>query len=222
MISAVRIGSIVLLVLLVSACGAAPTVPAISTEDLENTVVVMAATAVAQTQAAIPTNTFPPPTESPTETFTPTETPTLSPTVDLFLPTDTALPTFTALPPSTLTPTNIPTFAPQAPATATNDCSRPLVLWQGPTATFKIVNETKPQGKITLLMSVRAKTGECGWLNIVSNTFSGPVGSYSASAFVDGTRDFKVFGAFEIQKGAWKVIVRNDRIVAHGDCSVSC
>jgi hypothetical protein len=71
-------------------------------------------------------------------------------------------------------------------------------------------------------MSVRAKTGECGWLNIVSDTFSGPVGSYSASAFVDGTRDLKVFGAFEIQKGQWKVIVRNDRIVAHGDCYPSC
>jgi len=63
-------------------------------------------------------------------------------------------------------------------------------------------------------MSVRAKTGECGWLNIVSDDFSGPVGSYSAGAFVDGTRDFKVFGTFEIQKGPWRVIVKNDRIVA--------
>ena len=217
-----RIGSVLLLVLLASACGAAPTTPAISPEDLENTVVVMAATAVAQTQAAVPTNTFPPPTESPTGTFTPTNTPEPSPTVDLFLPTDTALPTLTALPPSTLTPTNAPTFAPQATATPTNDCKRPLVLWKGPTATFTIVNETKPQGKITLLMSVRAKTGECGWLNIFGDTFSGPVGSYSAGAFVDGTKDFKVFGTFEIQKGAWKVIVRNDRIVAHGVCYPNC
>ena len=217
-----RIGSVVLLVLLASACGAVPTTPAIGPQDLENTVVARVSTAVVQTQTAIPTSTFPPPTESPTETLAPTDTPTLSPTVDLFLPTDTAFPTFTALPPSTLTPTNVPTFAPPATAIPTNDCSRPLVLWQGPSATFKIVNETKPQGQITLLMSVRAKAGECGWLNIVSNTFSGPVGSYSASAFVDGTRDFKVFGTFEIQKGAWKVIVRNDRIVAHGDCSVSC
>lgn len=217
-----RIGSVVLLVLLASACGAAPTAPAISHEDLENTVVVMASTAVAQTRAAVPTNTFPPPTEIPTGTFTLTNTPEPSPTVDLFLPTDTALPTFTALPPSTLTPTNVLTFAPQATATPTNDCNRPLVSWQGPTATFTIVNATRPQGKITLLMSVRAKTGECGWLNIVSDTFSGPVGSYSAGAFVDGTRDFKVFGAFEIQKGAWKVIVRNDRIVAHGDCYPNC
>ena len=217
-----RIGSVVLLVLLASACGAAPTAPAISPEDLENTVVVMASTAVAQTQAAVPTNTFPPPTESPTGTFVPTNTPQPSSTVDLFLPTDTVSPTLTALPLSTLTPTSAATFAPQATATPTNDCNRPLVYWKGSTATFKIVNETKPQGTITLLMSVRAKTGECGWLNIVSNTFSGPVGSYSAGAFVDGTRDFKVFGTFEIQKGAWKVIVKNDRIVAHGDCSVNC
>ena len=217
-----RIGSVVLLVLLVSACGATPTTPAISPEDLENTVVVRASTAVAQTQAAVPTNTFPPPTESPTGTFAPTNTPEPSPTVDLFLPTDTVSPTLNALPPSTLTPTSAATFAPQATATPTNDCNHPLVSWQGSTATFKVVNETRPQGTITLLMSVRAKTGECGWLNIVSDTFSGPVGSYSAGAFVDGTRDFKVFGAFEIQQGAWKVIVRNDRIVAHGDCSVNC
>ena len=216
-----RISSVVLLVLLLaSACSATPTVPAISTEDLENTVVVMAATAVAQTQAAVPTNTFPPPTESPTETFAPTNTPAPSPTVDLLIPTDTALPTFTALPPATITPTNSPTFAPQATAAPTNDCSHPLVYWQGQTATFTIVNETRPQGKITLLMSVLAKTGECGWLNIVSDTFSGPVGSYGAGAFVDGTRDLKVFGSFEIQKGAWKVIVRNDRIVAH--CYANC
>ena len=217
-----RIGSVVLLVLLVSACGATPTTPAISPEDLENTVVVRASTAVAQTQAAVPTNTFPPPTESPTGTFAPTNTPEPSPTVDLFLPTDTVSPTLNALLPSTLTPTSAATFAPQATATPTNDCNHPLVSWQGSTATFKVVNETRPQGTITLLMSVRAKTGECGWLNIVSDTFSGPVGSYSAGAFVDGTRDFKVFGAFEIQKGAWKVIVKNDRIVAHGDCSVNC
>jgi hypothetical protein len=207
----VRIRSVILLVLLTSACGAAPTAPAISPEELENTVVVRASTAVAQTQAAIPTNTFPPPTESPTETFVPTNTPEPSATIDLFLPTETASSTFT------LTPTNAPTFAPQANATPTNDCNHPLVVWRGATATFTIVNQTRPQGTITLLMSVRAKTGECGWLNIVSNTFSGPVGSYSAGAFVDGTRDFKVFGTFEIQQGAWEVIVRNDRIVAHGD-----
>ncbi len=204
----------ILLAVLVGACGSAPTAPAISPEDVENTVVVMASTAIAQTQAAVPTNTLPPPTEIPTETRAPINTP--APTIDLFLPTDTALPT------STFTLPNAPTFAPQATATPTNDCNHPLVSWQGPTATFKIVNETKPQGKITLLMSVRAKTGECGWLNIVSDTFSGPAGSYRAGAFVDGTKDFKVFGAFEIQKGAWKVIVKNDRIVAHGDCYPNC
>jgi len=218
----VRIVPVVLLLLLASACGAAPTAPTISPEDVENTVAVKVSTAVAQTQTAAPTNTFPPPTESPTGTFTPTNTPEPSPTVDLFPPTDTALPTFTELTPATLTPTNVPTFAPQATAAPTNDCNHPLAYWHGPSATFKIVNETKPRGTITLLMSVRAKTGECGWLNIVSDNFSGPVGSYSASAFVDGPRDFKVFGSFEVQQGAWKVTVKNDRIVAHGDCAVNC
>ena len=192
-----------LLAVLISACGA-PATPTIDGLSVQNTSVAAAFTLVAQTQAALPTNTVIPPTEIPTQTPLPTDTPVPSPTV-------------------ILQPTDLPTFTPQPATSGTSPCNKPLLSWQGPSASFTLVNETKPQGKILLMMSVVTKTGECGYLHIYSDSFTGPAGDYSAAAFVDGKKSFKVFGAFtNIQAMSWKIIVRNDVIVAKGGCYPHC
>lgn len=198
----VKISSILLtLTFLISACGSAPATPSISSEDLQSTAVAIAFTMVAETQAALPTNTLPP-TETPLPTFT--HTPESSPTPNLTLTLD------------ALTPAVQPT------ATGNDPCNKPLTSWNVPTASFTIVNETQPKGTILLLMSAATSHGECGWLPIYGNSFSGPVGMYSAAAFVDGQKDFKVYASFQIQAGKWKIVVRNDRIVALGVCYPNC
>ncbi len=66
---------------LLTACGAEPAPPTLSVADVQSTAVSAALTIVAQTQAAIPTNTPPPPTETPTSTPPPTNTPFELPTL---------------------------------------------------------------------------------------------------------------------------------------------
>ena len=199
------------LAVLISACGAPAATQAIDPASVQNTALAAAYTVIAATQSAIPTNTTIPPTETLTPAPLPTDTSVPSPTLDAFV-----------TPTSILLPTELPTFTPE-PSTSGNDpCNKPLLSWQGPSASFTIVNETKPQGKVLLLMSVITQTGECGYLNIYSDSFSGPAGTYSAAAFVDGKKSFKVFGAFQIQAISWKIVVRNDVIVAKGGCYPNC
>ncbi len=196
---------IMALALLVSACGASTT-PTIDPVNIQSTAAAAAFTRIAETQAALPTSTLVPP----TQTTLPTNTPAPLPTLDTL-----------ATPTVILLPTDLSTITPP-PAAGSDPCNKALVAWQGPSAAFTIVNETKPKGDIILLMSVLTKMGECGWLNIYSTSFSGPVGTYSAGAFVDGQKDFKVFGAFGITEGGWKIIVRNDGIIAQGGCYPNC
>lgn len=193
----------VLFVLLVGACApqAAPTVNPV---DVQHTAEASAFTMVAQTEQALPTNT---PTEIPSSTPAPTETLLPSPTIDPLIATAT----------NTIAPTSIP----QQPATdaSLENCNKPLTAWEGPTADLALVNETKPEGKITLSLYVQTELGECGYL---ANLSSGPEGMYSAGAFVDGKQSFKVFGYFRITEGSWKIIVRNDKITATGKCYPHC
>src|SRR5260221_13311338 len=139
-----------LLAVLISACGAlaAPTIDAAS---VQNTAQAAAFTQVAKTQEALSTNTLIPPTDMPTETLEPI------PTLD------------STLAPTLLAPTDLPTFAPTSTASASNKCNHAITSWIVPTATFTIVNETQPQGKVLLLLSVLTKTGDCGWINILSS-----------------------------------------------------
>src|SRR5260221_5628256 len=198
-----------LLAVLISACGAQAT-PTIDGLSVQNTSVAAAFTLVAQTQEALPTNTLLPPTDISTETPVPTNT--LEPTTTLDL---TCAPTF-------LAPTGLPTLAPTSTTSSNNNCNHAITSWIVPTATFTIVNETQPKGTIILLLSVLTKTGDCGWINILSTKFSGPMGSYSAAAFVDGKKSFKVFGTFYATPQGWKIIVRNDRIALQNACYPNC
>jgi hypothetical protein len=206
-----------ILILLVSACApqAAPTVNSV---DVQHTAEAGAFTMVAQTQAAVPTATPVPATDTPLATAVPTNTPPPLPTSS----TPGGLPTNV--------PTTIPTFTPLSPNTSSNTnntnnqdiCNQPLTAWQGPTANFNIANQTKPAGTIVLSMYVVTTLGQCGYLIITGDSFSGPIGQYSAGAFITGKQNFKAFGGFNITEGSWKIVVKNDSITALGGCYPNC
>lgn len=216
----------IVFILLASACSAQAT-PTANPADVAGTAQAAALTIVAQTQAAVPTNTLPPPTE--------TASPTLPPTVEM-----PALPTTegtqqgglqaTATGPAGAVgglPTNIPTFTPlpaSSSGSTTNQdpCNQPLTEWQGKTANFTVQNQTQPKGTIVLSMFVRTEMGQCGYLIITGDSFSGPTGDYSAGAFITGKKNMKAFGSFRITQGNWKIIVKNDSIIAGGSCYPNC
>jgi hypothetical protein len=204
----------VVLILLMSACApqAAPTANPV---DVQHTAEAGAFTMVAETQAALPTTTPVPPTETPSPvppTNTPPPLPTLGSTERA---TVTGVATFTTVPQS-------------APTSSSNQgnnqdvCNQPLPAWQGPTAKFTIANQTKPQGTIVLSMYVVTTMGQCGYLIITGDSFSGPIGQYTAGAFITGKQNFKAFGGFKITEGNWKIVVKNDSITASGGCYPNC
>jgi hypothetical protein len=212
-------------ILLASACAPQAT-PTANPVDIGHTAEAAALTMVAETQAAAPT------TVPPTETASPTQPPT-----------STSLPLPTSGTPGTL-PANAPTtsttlsasFTQQAPPTqpqsqptsssgggSTQDvCNQPLTSWQGPTANFSIANQTQPEGTIVLSMYVVTDLGQCGYLIITGDSFSGPIGNYSAGAFITGKQNFKAFGTFRITEGNWSIVVKNDSIEARGGCYPNC
>ena len=203
----------VVLSLFASACGA-PAAPTANPVDVQHTAEAAAFTMVAQTQAAIPTATPLPPTEAPTLTPLPSLTPITSPTLDAQNATPVGL---------TVTPqTNIPTFTPQASGSRADPCNQALTRWDGPSANLNIVNETRPRGNLVLSLYVLTDLGQCGYLYVTGESITGPVGQYSAGAFVDGPKNIKVFGGFRITQGSWDIVVRNDNIVALGGCYPSC
>ena len=207
----------VVLSLFVSACGAQATAT-VNPVDVQHTAEAAAFTMVAETQAAIPTDTPLPPTEAPTLTPLPSLTPLASPT----LGTGTQISTPIGL---TITPQpNIPTFTPQASGSGSGQdpCNQALTDWQGRSANLNIVNETKPKGTVILSLYVVTDLGQCGYLYVSGDSITGPVGQYSAGAFVEGPKNFKVFGGFRITEGSWKIVVRNDSIIALGGCYPSC
>jgi hypothetical protein len=200
---------VVILIFMISAC-APKSAPTASPVDVQHTAEAAAFTMVAQTQGSVPTDTPIPPTDTATPTLPATLTPIVSPTVGNLLTATTSLPT-----------TGGPaTSNPSSSSTSGNDnCNKPLTAWAGPTASFTIINETRPEGKIILSLYVTTDRGECGYLADLSR---GPVGQYSAGAFVEGKKDFKVFGGFRISEGEWKITVRNDKITALGSCYPGC
>lgn len=216
----------VLFILLAGACAPQGT-PTVNPADIQATSQAAAFTMVAETQQAIPTPTRVPPTEIPTQTPLPSVTPIPLPTqgsgTQQVGPTQPGFPTAAGA-----LPGGLPTFTSQAPQSNSGSgnsqdiCNQPLTSWQGPTAKFSIKNETKPQGTIVLSMYVVTELNQCGYLIITGDSFTGPVGQYSAGAFITGKQNFKAFGSFRITEGSWSVVVRNDSILAKGGCATNC
>jgi hypothetical protein len=121
--------------ILLTACGAQGT-PTLSPEQVSGTAISMASTMVAQTQAAIPTNTPVPPTE------------TASPT---------PLPTFTAL-------ATIEVIQPTATSNSQGSCEGPLNIAEaGPRSDVRFENETGGKVSLSLYLDTNA-FGQCGYL----------------------------------------------------------
>ena len=130
-----------------SACGSTPAEPTMSAEEIQATAVSAAFTIVAETQAAIPTNTPVPPTNTPEPTPLPTETLVPSPTLEAL-----AVPTFTVV-----------------PTTASNNnnggdpCNKPLPGGiTGHDTKIKLVNKTKGSLVVSLYLNL-TPFGECGY-----------------------------------------------------------
>jgi hypothetical protein len=188
---------ILLLALSVSSCSTPAAQPTLDGLSIQNK-------ATEELQVVLPTNTTNPSTEIFTVTPQTTDTLIPSPTMDA-----SATPTVTLVPADTPQPV------------VGGSCSQLLSSWSGSTSNFVTMNETDNQkAKIQLIVSVTTRTGECGWLNINGTSFSGPAGTYNVTAFVSGTP--RISGAFFIQGGDWKIVVRNTGIVALGSCYPKC
>jgi hypothetical protein len=170
-----------------SACGPQGT-PTMSPGDIQNTAVAAAFTMVAQTQAAIPTNTPIPPTETPTETPLPTDTPIPSPTLEQFL---------------------IPT-ATQAAAVDPDSCVKPLNIAEaGELKRVRLENMTTATVNLSLNLYVKNAFGQCGAVSYVvaknakTQVINIPVGlwfAYGWLTYPDGDTSTSS-GSFEINQG---------------------
>ena len=203
----------VVFILLASACAPQGT-PTANPVDIQHTAEVAALTMVAETQAAVPSATPVPPSDTPSPTQPPTSTPLPLPTSGTPGSISTGAPIFTQ---------QVPQAQPTTSSGGgTDNCNQPLTSWQGPTANFSIANQTQPEGTIVLSMYVVTDLGQCGYLIIAGDSFSGPIGNYSAGAFITGKQNLKAFGSFRITEGNWAIVVKNDSIEARGGCFPNC
>lgn len=171
--------------MIVSACGGGtPAEPTVSAQDIQSTAVAAANTIVAETQAAIPTNTPVPPTDTPVPTPLPTDTPVPLPTLD--------------------GPTLAPTLAsaPQATNNTTGDpCNQPLPgSIDGHPTKVRLKNMTKGTLVVSLYLN-KTPFGECGYrgYNLGKNETTTDTnlvqGCYNVGVFVtEGNKSTKAFG----------------------------
>lgn len=148
------------LTLIVSACGAQAT-PTINAADINSTAVAAALTLLAQTQAAIPTATLPPPTAAPTNTLEVFVTPTPLPTLEF-----------------TLTP------APTENPSASDPCVNSVLpdSLTGKPIKIRIDNPTKGTINLTVYLQSGNPQGVCGYRAYVL----GPQDSLVINDLVEG------------------------------------
>ncbi len=199
------------IVFVLTACGTASE-PTMDPANVQGTALAAAMTMVAETQAAIPTATTIPPTAAPSAT--PFATSTIGPIGLITTPTL-----------GTLAVGVIPTNT-TVPASASGDCNQPLTKWDGDSAKMTIKNSTKPKGLVTISLFFNTTMGQCGYIGAQfdnATTISVPMGTFSAGAFVDGKKDFKVFGGDVINRtGNYTLWVENDRIILKAGCAPNC
>jgi len=199
--------------LLLTACGAEPE-PTMSPADVQSTAMAAAMTMVAETQAAAPTATTPP-TQEPTATPPPTNT-----VPPLILETPTQGQGTQAV---GVLPTNTST---QASSGSGDPCNKPLTSWGGESAQLTLRNNTKPKGTVTASLYFTTSFGDCGYISARfdnSTTLTVPVGTFSAGAFVDGPKDFKIFGGGTITRSAnYSLWFENETIILKAGCAPNC
>jgi len=174
---------LMIMTMVMAACGSTPAEPTMSAEDIQATAVSAAFTIVAETQAAIPTNTPVPPTDTPVPTPIPTDTPVPSPTLEAIL-----IPTFTSVPTT-------------VGSNGGDPCNKPLSgNVSGYETKIRLQNETKGDLVISLYLNLTA-FGECGYRGynlgpkestIITDL---PTGCYNISVFVtQPNKSSKSFG----------------------------
>lgn len=195
-----NISILTILALAISACGGTPAEPTTSPQDIQATAVAAAFTIVAETQAAIPTNTPVPPTNTPEPTPLPTDTP---------------------VPPPTLDPALVPTFTPLPPTAGGDPCNKALGgSVSGSPTKIRLTNETKGSLVISLYLNL-TPFGECGYrgYNLEkggSITITDLVtGCYNISVFVtEPNKNSKSFGYGCINNpDLWEFKIRADQTV---------
>ena len=146
--------------LLISACGAPPA-PTMQAVDVQHTAEAAAFTMVAQTQAAIPTNTPIPPTDTPSQTPLPTNTP-------LPLPTSATLATVSAV---AAAPATVPVSTTAGNSGADPCLTRVLSDPPGKETTIRVVNTTKLAVLVSMYLNETASKGACGYrsFNLAKN-----------------------------------------------------
>ncbi|MBI4761601.1 MAG: hypothetical protein ACOYYF_00755 [Chloroflexota bacterium] len=191
---------LITLTVVLSACGGTPAAPTMSAQDIQATAVAAAFTIVAQTQAAIPTNTPIPPTNTPEPSPTPTETPLPSPTLD---------------------PALVPTFTPLPPTAGGDPCNKALGSSVSGTQTkIRLSNETKGSLVISLYLNL-TPFGECGYRGynlekggsvIITDLVTG---CYNISVFVTlPNKNSKAFGYGCINNtDLWEFKIYEDKAV---------
>jgi hypothetical protein len=167
-----------ILTTIVSACGAEPA-PTVNAVDVQNTAQAAAFTMVAETLAAIPTNTPVPPTETPSPTPSPTETQVSLPTLEV-----------------------IPTQTQASQGNTGNDpCNKPLgANVAGHPAEIRLRNSTNGPLVVSLYLNL-TEFGECGYRGYnlevggVLTITDLPQGCYNVGVFVnDPDKPSKSFG----------------------------
>lgn len=167
------IPALALLAFIATACGGQPAEPTLSPDEVQGTAVSAAFTMVAQTQAAIPTNTPLPPTDTPVPTPLPTDTPLPTPTVDFAL---------------------LPTATQVASSGGGNNCDGVLNTNEaGPQTNVRFDNKSGFNAYLSVYMYQKNKFGQCGSYSgnpiyIANKATSGPIalpnGDYYVFAYL--------------------------------------
>lgn len=207
--------------LLLSGCGAiqsAPTTPTISPEDIRATADEMVYGMLTQTQAAMPTNTLSPPTNTPlpiataTITLVPTQS-TLdgSPTISVAAPSPSAI----------IVPTNT-----SASSNVFACTEKPLTGWTGDSARLSVTNYVNDSTANVFLCITTKYDNDAGYINIPvvkSNSADVPMGCYSATAWVDGKKDFNATTTFCINNtNNVQLIIDDNRLTFTAGCAPNC
>lgn len=219
------IPTIIILSILLSGCGALGGAPAadatatISPEEIRATADAMVYDMLTQTQAAMPP-TMVPPTNTP---LPPPATPTIT-----LVPTLSVLdgsPTVSAIATSTTAGLVIPTST-QSTSSSTYPCTeKPLTEWTGDSVQLSVANYVK-DSTASVFLCITTPYGEAGYISVpVVNVSSVqvPYGIYTATAWVDGKKDFNATTFFEIKNsGNVQIVIENDQIFFRAGCAPGC
>lgn len=191
-----------IIALLMAAC-APQAAPTINPVDVQNTAMAAAFTMVAETQAAIPTATIPPPTETPTQTPLPTNTPLTTLTLATSVTTSVAVAASTSTPGGDYCQTRILSWSPK-----------------GRPATIHIINSNRAAITVSLFLNETADHFECGYrvyeIGSRSDVFITDLvqGCYTLWAFNNDQRTpVNAFGSGCINNpDKWTIEITQDRV----------